>query len=37
MRVGSLVTYVGEWIPHVFPEDKTREPRYGIVIEIDMY
>ena len=35
MRVGSLVSYVGHWIPGIFPDDRTREPSYGIIIEID--
>jgi hypothetical protein len=34
VKIGSLVKYVGPWIPGVFPEDKTREPQnYGIIIE----
>jgi hypothetical protein len=34
VKVGSLVSYIGPWIPGIFPEDKTREPCYGIIIEM---
>ena len=35
MKVGSLVTYIGPWVPGIFPEDRTREPSYGIVIQLE--
>jgi len=34
VKVGSLVSYVGPWAPWIFPDDPTREPYYGIIIEI---
>ena len=34
MKVGSLVSYIGPHVPGIFPGDKTREPVYGIIIEI---
>ena len=35
MKVGSLVTYRGEWVPNIFPGDATRQPEYGIILEIE--
>jgi|TARA_R110000824_G_scaffold20422_2_gene76907 hypothetical protein len=37
MKVGTLVSYIGQWIPNIFPEDSTLEPNYGIIIEIASY
>jgi hypothetical protein len=34
VKVGSLVTYIGPWVPGIFSEDPTLEPDYGIIIEI---
>ena len=37
MKVGSLVSYIGPWVPGIFPGDKTREPVYGIIVELGEY
>jgi hypothetical protein len=34
MKVGDLVAYVGPPIPGIFIGDITREPNYGILVEV---